>query len=60
MNCFECGMRCITQYWWHQYKLNELNMRSGWKVTHINQKCNMCLWESNKYAIPGKIPRNAE
>jgi hypothetical protein len=51
MKCFECGSKCITQYW------NNNFLFDGWgKITHVNKACVNCTWQSFKTRLPVKLP----
>jgi hypothetical protein len=57
MKCFECGSKCITQYFHHDHviRFNPMLGDAGLKVTHVNKACMNCSWQSFKTKLPEKI-----
>lgn len=54
MNCFECGSKCFTQYWYGE-KLAHTSLDHTQRITHVNKACMVCNWSSFKIKVPGKI-----
>jgi hypothetical protein len=45
MKCFECGAKCLTNYW----------RTPAGKIYQITKQCPVCNWESYPTKVPEKI-----
>lgn len=55
MKCFECGSKCITQYWTEDVLFLGATPTGNARITHVNKGCTNCNWQSFKTKIPRSL-----